>query len=63
MKKDFPFDDNCFNCPFCKKEKEDKQPMCYNLQCNEEKVKNANSLDRNENFIEKDRQLMNPMIQ
>lgn len=53
MKKDFPFDDNCFNCPFCKKEKKDKQPMCYNVQCNEEKVKNANSLDRNENFIEK----------
>ena len=46
MKKDFPFDDNCFSCPFCKKGKKDKQPMCYNLKCNEEKVKSVNKLEK-----------------
>lgn len=37
MNKVLPFDENCWDCEFCKKGIDDKQPMCYNIKCNEEK--------------------------
>lgn len=42
--KDLPFNDDCWECPYCKQEEDDKQPMCYNLECNNKKCREEGGL-------------------